>query len=119
LTGSAVCVLFADASVAAVGKNDPPEVVADEFAGQALTYLGVPFLAAPSAETSRIMAVTVAGFLIFRVLDIIKPWPIRKLEKLPRGWGILADDLLAGVYSAIGVIAGCKLWMYYNASFDV
>jgi phosphatidylglycerophosphatase A len=42
-----------------------------------------------------------AGFVLFRLFDIWKPWPIRKLEKLPGGWGIMADDWLAGIYAAI------------------
>lgn len=50
---------------------------------------------------------TVLGFALFRLFDIVKPWPCRRLEKLPLGVGILADDLMAGVYggivSAIGI----------------
>ena len=42
-----------------------------------------------------------AGFLLFRLFDIWKPFPVRNLEKLPGGWGIMADDWLAGVYAAI------------------
>jgi phosphatidylglycerophosphatase A len=49
------------------------------------------------------------GFLAFRTIDIVKPWPIRKLERLPAGWGILADDLAAGVCSAILVFVAMKL----------
>ena len=45
--------------------------------------------------------VTLAGVLLFRLFDIWKPWPIRHLEKLPGGWGIMADDWLAGIYAAI------------------
>jgi phosphatidylglycerophosphatase A len=41
------------------------------------------------------------GFILFRVFDIWKPWPIRSLEKLPGGWGIMADDWMAGIYAAI------------------
>ena len=52
-----------------------------------------------------------AGFVLFRLFDIVKPWPIRKLEKLPAGWGILADDLLAGVFAAVGLIVCVKLWI--------
>jgi len=45
------------------------------------------------------------------LFDIVKPWPIRKLEKLPKGWGILADDLLAGVFAAIVLLIVIFLWM--------
>jgi len=44
-----------------------------------------------------------AGFFWFRVFDILKPWPVRRLERLPEGWGIMADDLLAGVYAHIAL----------------
>ena len=43
----------------------------------------------------------VAGFLLFRLFDIAKPFPCRRLEKLPGGWGVMADDWMAGVYAAI------------------
>lgn len=94
LAGSVVCVKFAPATIAATGKNDPGEVVADEFAGQALTFLVGPFLVAGPTWATALL-----GFVLFRIFDITKPWPIRKLENFPAGWGILADDLLAGVYA--------------------
>jgi len=104
--GSAVCVCFAPAVIEATGNKDPGEIVADEFAGQAVT-----FLIASAVSVGRVTVVTIAGFLLFRLFDIVKPWPIRKLEKLPAGWGILADDLLAGVY------AGVLIVLFYKMSF--
>ncbi|MHC4432013.1 MAG: phosphatidylglycerophosphatase A family protein [Planctomycetota bacterium] len=101
LAGSVVCVQCAPAVISATGKDDPREVVADEFAGQAITFLASPFLALGAASTGQIWAVTAAGFVLFRVFDIAKPWPIHKLERLPEGWGILADDLVAGVFAWI------------------
>jgi len=101
VAGSVVCVKFASAVISAVGKTDPREIVADEFAGQAVTFLAVPFLFMGKLPSSQIWAIAVLGFLLFRLFDIAKPWPIRRLEKLPQGWGILADDLLAGVYAGI------------------
>ena len=47
----------------------------------------------------QVWLVAAGGFALFRIFDITKAWPIRKLETLPKGWGILADDLLAGVYA--------------------
>jgi undecaprenyl-diphosphatase len=93
---SVVCVKFAPFSIAATGKTDPGEVVVDETAGQAIT-----FLIAGAVSAEMIFAAAVSGFLIFRFFDIVKPWLVRRLEKLPQGWGILADDLLAGVYAGI------------------
>ena len=112
LAGGIVCVKFAPAVVAATGKRDPHEVVADEFAGQAAAFL---LLSVIPVEQKQVVIVTILGFLLFRLFDIAKPWPIRKLEKLPSGWGVLADDLLAGVYAGV-VLAVCfKLWMFLFA----
>jgi len=101
IAGSVICVKFAPAAIAATGNNDPGEVVADELAGQAVTFLAVMFLSLNTLSTGQICITAVFGFLLFRLFDIAKPWPIHKLEKLPKGWGILADDLLAGVYAGI------------------
>ena len=101
LAGSFVCVQFAPAAIAATRKKDPREVVADEFAGQAVTFLFSPFLAMGAATGRQILVTAFVGFVLFRLFDINKPWPIRKLEKYPAGWGILADDLLAGVFAWI------------------
>jgi len=111
LAGSAVCILFAPAAIAATGKNDPGEVVADETAGQAVTFLISPLMGVGPVSSGRVWIVAIAGFLLFRIFDIAKPWPIRKLEKLPQGWGILADDLLAGVFAAILLQLGVRLWL--------
>jgi phosphatidylglycerophosphatase A len=74
------------------GKKDPGAVVVDEVAGQLVTFLFVPWLAGGWT--------IFAGFLAFRVFDIWKPYPIRRLEGLGGGLGIMADDLLAGFYAA-------------------
>ena len=109
--GSVVCVKFAPAIIAATGKTDPREVVADELAGQAITFLAIAFLTIGAATPRQIWGITVLGFVLFRLFDIVKPWPIRKLEKLPKGWGVLADDLMASVYAAV-VLAFCvRLWI--------
>ena len=96
--GSLVCILFAPSVIAATGQQDPGEVVADEFAGQALAYFIVNFL-----TMEKVCASVILTFLLFRVFDIVKPWPCRRLEKLGAGWGILTDDLMAGVYAAAAV----------------
>jgi phosphatidylglycerophosphatase A len=111
LAASVVCVQFAPAAIAATGKDDPGEVVVDEVAGQAITFLVSPFLALPTASTGQIWSVTAAGFVLFRVFDIAKPWPICRLEKLPKGWGILADDLAAGVFAWIVLQICIKLFI--------
>jgi phosphatidylglycerophosphatase A len=111
IAGSIVCVKFAPDVIAATGNTDPREVVADEFAGQAVTFLAIPFFIPVLLTTGQMCIITSGGFLLFRLFDIVKPWPIRKLEKLPKGWGILADDLLAGVFAAIVLLIVIFLWM--------
>jgi len=111
LAGSVACVAFAPAAMAATGKNDPSEVVTDELAGQAVTFLVSPFLALAAASQKEIWITALAGFVLFRIFDISKPWPIRKLEKLPAGWGILADDLLAGVFAWVVLQIFIKLFI--------
>lgn len=75
------------------GRKDPGIVVVDEVAGQLIVYLLLPISFGPWT--------LVAGFIAFRVFDIWKPYPIRNLEKLESGLGIMADDILAGVYAAV------------------
>jgi phosphatidylglycerophosphatase A len=90
------------------GLEDPQFVVIDEISGQHLTLLlGLaPRLHLDSDVfllTSRVLnwKCLLLGFILFRVFDIWKPFPVRQLEKLPGGWGIMADDWMAGVYAAI------------------
>ena len=73
------------------GKKDPQHVVIDEVAGQLVTLIACPILWKP----------LLAGFILFRAFDIVKPPPIRSLERLPEGTGIVVDDLGAGVYGLI------------------
>ena len=106
LAGSVICIKFAPASINATGKTDPGEVVVDELAGQAVTFVTVYVVG-----FNQILITAILGFFLFRIFDIIKPWPIRKFEKFPKGWGILADDLLAGVYAAIILQICLRLWV--------
>ncbi len=72
------------------GRKDPGLIVIDEMAGLLMTLLFIPW----SAES------VVIGFFVFRLMDIAKPFPIRSIEaKLPGGWGVVGDDILAGIYA--------------------
>ena len=84
------------------GREDPGFVVIDEVAGQWITLLAVTL---GSAHARPDATHILLGFLLFRVFDIFKPFPIRRLEKLPEGWGIVFDDVAAGLY------AGLALWL--------
>lgn len=81
------------------GRKDPKPFVLDEFAGQSLALLALP--PAVDASGAGLAAVLVGQFLLFRLFDILKPSPARELERLPRGWGILCDDLMAGIYANV------------------
>ena len=109
VVGCVACVLYAPASIAAKGDDDPGEVVMDEFAAQALTFLVVPLVVPRGLCGWECLVLAGFGFLVFRVLDIVKPWPIKELERFPSGWGILADDLAAGVGSALLVYIAMRL----------
>jgi phosphatidylglycerophosphatase A len=76
-----------------LGRKDPGIVVVDEVVGQLIAFLFVPFNSG--------WWVIIVGFVSFRLFDIWKPYPIRRLEMLDSGLGIMADDILAGVYAAI------------------
>jgi phosphatidylglycerophosphatase A len=77
------------------GRTDPSQVVVDEVVGQMLTFLLLPHAG---------WKWLVGGFLLFRAFDIVKPFPARQAERIPRGWGIMLDDVVAGVY-ALSVLA--------------
>jgi phosphatidylglycerophosphatase A len=109
VVGCMACVLYSPASIAVKGDDDPGEVVMDEFAAQALTFLVLPLVAPRGLCGWESLVLASFGFLAFRVLDIVKPWPIKELERFPAGWGILADDLAAGVGSAILVYIAMRL----------
>ena len=97
LTAAAALLLLAIAIPAATivaresGRKDPQIVVADEAVGQWITLIGAP----AGWEYALI------GLVLFRLLDIAKPPPIRRIEFLPAGWGIMLDDVAAGIYALI------------------
>jgi phosphatidylglycerophosphatase A len=84
-------------------KEDPSIVVVDEVLGQWVTLLGA---------TALRWKTFCAAFLLFRLFDIWKPWPVRNFEKLPEGVGIVADDLAAGIYGALILYIGGRLRLY-------
>lgn len=93
------CVLYGDAAEARWYAKDPSPVVADETAGMSLALLALP--AEAVATPGRTVLTLVYAFLCFRILDIVKPWPARSLQRVPGGWGIVLDDLFAGLYALI------------------
>jgi phosphatidylglycerophosphatase A len=98
------------------GVKDPQYIVIDEVAGQHLTLM-LPLIPIALPHLSQHFDLSgyaiffalslvnwkylLMGFVLFRVFDIWKPFPVRRLESLPHGWGVMADDWMAGVYAAI------------------
>lgn len=103
--GCVVTVAFSPAVIEQTGSKDPGKIVSDEVAGVALTLLIMQFL---TLKTGFCVA-SALGFGLFRLFDIVKPWPCRRLEHLPAGWGILADDLMAGIYAAAAALLILRL----------
>jgi phosphatidylglycerophosphatase A len=83
------------------GREDPGFVVIDEVAGQMIALIGVPVH----------WKYLVAGFILFRSFDIMKPFPLRRLEELPHGTGIMMDDVGAGLYA----LALLQIWLHFIA----
>ena len=91
----AVGVWASNRTCAMTGVKDPRLIVIDEVSGQLISL--TPLVLLPSFSITAV----VIGFLFFRLFDIFKPYPIRKLERLHGGLGVMADDALAGVYAAV------------------
>jgi phosphatidylglycerophosphatase A len=89
----------------ALGAEDPGCVVIDEVAGQLLASAAVPLFAFASPLGAA--AAWFLSFAAFRFFDIWKPGPVRWLQELPEGWGVVADDVAAGLLAAGSVAAAC------------
>ena len=87
LAAVAICTL---AARALGGEKDPSAIVLDEIVALPIVYLGI--------ET-KTPVIWIVGFLLFRVFDISKPFPVRQSERLPAGWGVVADDCVAAGYA--------------------
>jgi phosphatidylglycerophosphatase A len=86
------------------GRTDPGVVVIDEVVGMLITLLLLPV---------NLIGACI-GFFVFRLLDIVKPWPARRMEALPGGVGIMADDAMAAVYGYLimrGLIGFAPAWL--------
>lgn len=99
LAASVAGIWACDSYARRTGRDDPSECVVDELAGQWLACLLAPLTLAGFA----------LAFLLFRAFDIVKPWPLSQLERLPGGYGIMADDLAAGLIAGL-IVAGARRW---------
>ena len=83
-----------------LGDKDPSLVVIDEIAGMWVTLIALPW--------NPVTVVT--GFFMFRLFDVFKPYPARDLERVPGGWGIMLDDIVAGIYANLAVRVVLLVW---------
>ena len=90
--------VWATGTMSTAAEPDPGRAVWDEFVGMWVTCLLLP----------KDWLWLGAAFLVFRALDVVKPWPARRLERLPGGLGIMADDLMVGIYGTV-VLNGVRL----------
>lgn len=93
LVVSVLSIVAADIVARTTGLKDPGLVVADEIAGMMVTMIAIPF----TFKTALI------GFILFRVMDVVKPPPARQFERFKGGVGIVADDLMAGLYAHLAL----------------
>ncbi len=107
LLASVGCVALGRWTEKCFGRKDPSQCTVDEWAGQAIALCAMP---AASSHLQRLMIVGVA-FVAFRVFDIVKPPPARQLERLPRGWGVLLDDVAAGIYANVVAQVVLRGWL--------
>jgi phosphatidylglycerophosphatase A len=91
---SFACVRLGTFAEQAFGKKDPKQCTIDEIAGQAIALLLLPL-----SNPDKLWLCVLTAFLAFRFFDIVKPFPARRMEKHPYGWGVLLDDLAAGLYA--------------------
>jgi phosphatidylglycerophosphatase A len=99
-------ILLCGVAAAFIGKKDPSEVILDEFAAMPLVFLFNPHVYGGATSLVFILL----GFLFFRLFDITKPFGIKALEKLPGGFGIVLDDVMAAIYANLALQAVSRLW---------
>jgi len=105
--------VLADRACRHWGNMDEPRVVSDEVLGQALSLYGLRSLVDPATGLPPFVWI-VAAFLLFRVFDIVKPYPARTFDRVKSGWGVVMDDVAAGLYVGLfllGVSRIAKNWL--------
>lgn len=84
----------------ALGQKDPGPIVIDEVLGMLITLAVIPVS----------LTGVLVGFLLFRLFDVVKPFPVNRMEHLPGGYGVMLDDAVAGLYAHL-VLRACVWWM--------
>lgn len=107
---SLATIVWGDWAESHAGKADPSWVIADEAAGQILAFIAAPwatgFAGGDMADNLMIIGL---GLLAFRFFDVLKPFPINRIQRLPKGWGVLLDDIAAGAF-ALAIVQIVARW---------
>jgi phosphatidylglycerophosphatase A len=106
LLGAYLAVAFCGEAELRLRKQDPGEIILDEFVAIPLCFLGWSTL----TRSLPVWGVLIAGFALFRFYDILKPLGIRRLQKYPGGWGVTLDDTAAALAACATLHAGVWLW---------
>lgn len=94
--------VWSSSAIEPVWGKDPARVVVDEIAGMCISLLFLPVS----------IKLVLCALILFRLFDILKPFFIRKIESLPRGWGVMMDDVLAGIYTNIILACAFRLDLF-------
>jgi phosphatidylglycerophosphatase A len=105
--GAYVAIAFCGEAEIRLGKRDPSEVILDEVVAMPLCFLGWQWLVGPVPA----WAVLLAGFALFRLYDIWKPWVIDSLQSLPGGWGVVLDDTAAALATCATLHLAHAIWV--------
>jgi phosphatidylglycerophosphatase A len=97
LAGIPIC----GAAESVFGEKDSQKIVIDEIAGQMLTLFAIVAAGGVEADSARLGFSVAAGFVLFRIFDIWKPYPVKNFEKLAGGAGVMLDDVAAGMYALV------------------
>jgi len=108
--GAYVAVALCGEAEIRLEKQDPGEVILDEFVAIPLCFLGWPALLAAMPAWGAL----IAGFALFRLFDIVKPLGISRLQALPGGWGVVIDDTAAALVSCATLHGGVWLWTTFR-----
>jgi phosphatidylglycerophosphatase A len=124
--GFALSVWFCGAAERILGRKDPGSVVLDEITAMPVCFfawIGIWIVHAgrlPGVSdffVSRQWPITAGIFILCRIFDVLKPWPVRQSQALPGGWGITVDDFLAATYVNIVILLACLAGLQLNPSF--
>ena len=118
IIASIVTVQLAPWYVLYFGTKDPSQVVSDEVAGQSIALLGMAWMTPPDQQPLSWIGLALLAFVLFRIFDIWKPWIIDSAQQFRGGFGVLIDDVLAGLAAGVLVFLTVIIMKYPTGSFN-